>query len=95
MSSKLVIRRKNQVAQVCCTDVVHFKRCANPECARPFKVSRLIGQASGLTDIGKLVCPHCGSHMKAEANSIYVAQAMSASEESGFASWTLSGPGKG
>jgi len=69
-------------------DVTHFRRCLHAACNRPFKMNRLMGQASGLTDMGKLVCPYCGRHNPAETNSIYVSQALTASEEREFISWS-------
>lgn len=67
--------------------LLHYQRCSNRQCNRPFKVIRFIGQPSGLTNIGKLVCPHCGTQNIGQCHSIYLALAMTASEEAKFGSW--------
>ncbi len=67
--------------------LVHFMRCPNVACKRPFKISRFNAQLSGLSSFGKINCPHCAMMISAHTDSLYLADVLSVEEEATFTSW--------
>lgn len=60
------------------------RRCSDHDCRRPFRVHRYDAALSLSTPAGVIRCPHCGHAIPADANSIFLTHALSASEEAVF-----------
>lgn len=92
MFKNTLVSSKKYGSSWCGADVLHFRRCVHAACNRPFKMIRLMGQTCGLSELGKLICPHCGLQNPAESGSIYLSHALSAREEIDFISWNPDKP---
>lgn len=63
---------------------MHYRCCPFPACGRPFQVNRFSANLCSLTEAGKIICPHCGTAIKADANTIYLTHALSNEEDKLF-----------
>lgn len=61
-----------------------LKLCTNPTCARPYQVNQFTPRMSHSYELGKVTCPHCGTQVKGDGNSVFLTHALSAKEEADF-----------
>lgn len=67
-----------------CTDAMHFRRCNNPACERPYQVNRFSIALQAWMEHGKITCPHCGTSILEEGGFVFLTHALSPKEEAEF-----------
>lgn len=63
---------------------MHFRRCINPVCERPYQVNRFSIALQAWMERGKITCPHCGTSVTEEGGFVFLTHALSPREEAEF-----------
>ncbi|SNS52711.1 hypothetical protein SAMN06265795_103217 [Noviherbaspirillum humi] len=63
---------------------MHFTRCGNSDCHRPFQVNSFVVGPDMAGRTGRICCPHCGFAMAADHGVMFLSHPLSAEEEADF-----------